>query len=145
MLQRLVDRLRPANVDALFTGADLPTTLCHVAEIMLDAALSADAIALSRLILAEASRFPELAAIAGQVGARDEAVTRIAALLQHATPGADAVRTRFAAEQFLQMVIALPQRRALGLGAPLGPAERRAWARDTVALFLGGYARAATT
>jgi hypothetical protein len=37
------------------------------------------------------------------------------------------------------MVIAVPQRRALGLGPPMSVVERRTWAHDTVALFLTGY------
>jgi len=139
VLQRLVARLRPPDVERLFIGPSLRATLVQLAEALLDAALTADALALYRLILTEASRFPELAAISDRVGARDEAVTRIAALLQHATPAADAARTRFAAEQFLHMVIALPQRRALGLGPRMSAAELRAWAHGTVALFLDGY------
>ena len=34
---------------------------------------------------------------------------------------------RFAAQQFLQMVITLPQRRAMGLGAPMSARELREW------------------
>jgi len=139
VLQRLVDRLRPPDVERLFHGSDLRATLNAIAEAVLDAALSPDALALSRLLLAEARRFPELAAIADQVGARDEAVTRIAAVLQHAAPGSAGAHTRFAAEQLLQLVIAVPQRRALGLGPSMSAAERRAWAHDTVELFLTGY------
>ena len=44
----------------------------------------------------------------------------------------------FAAEQFLQMVLTIPQRRALGLGKPMTPAELEAWARAVVDLFLDG-------
>ncbi|HET6981079.1 MAG TPA: TetR/AcrR family transcriptional regulator C-terminal domain-containing protein [Myxococcaceae bacterium] len=44
----------------------------------------------------------------------------------------------FGAQQFLHMVIAVPQRRAMGLGAPMTPAEIDAWARDVVELFLHG-------
>jgi len=36
------------------------------------------------------------------------------------------------------MVVALPQRRALGLGTPMTPAELESWPRETVALFLTG-------
>ena len=46
------------------------------------------------------------------------------------------------------MVIGLPQRRALGLGVPMTPAELEAWARDVVNLFLNGcrgWARTATS
>jgi hypothetical protein len=44
----------------------------------------------------------------------------------------------FGAQQFLHMVIAVPQRRAMGLGAPMTPAEINARARDVVELFLHG-------
>jgi hypothetical protein len=36
------------------------------------------------------------------------------------------------------MIIALPQRRAMGFGAPMTSAELDAWARDIVHLFLNG-------
>jgi hypothetical protein len=36
------------------------------------------------------------------------------------------------------MVIALPQRRAMGFGAPMPSAEIDAWAGDVVNLFLNG-------
>ena len=45
----------------------------------------------------------------------------------------------FAANQFLQMIVSLPQLRAIGLGAPIGPEELDAWVRSTVALSLEGY------
>jgi len=149
-MQRLVGRLRPNDhdVERLFIAGPLRETLTRLAEVVLAAALAPDAIALHRLILAEAGRFPELSLIADQLGARDEAVTRIAALLQHAVPDAtanDAARTRFAAEQFLHMVVALPQRRALGLGPRLTPAQLNDWARDTVVLFLNGYSGSTTS
>ena len=44
----------------------------------------------------------------------------------------------FAAEQFLHMLVAGPQRRALGLGTPMTAAALDAWARDAVNLFLNG-------
>jgi len=36
------------------------------------------------------------------------------------------------------MVVAVPQRRAMGLGQRMTPAETAAWARDVVNLFLNG-------
>ena len=36
------------------------------------------------------------------------------------------------------MVIGLPQRRAMGLGVPMTPAELEIWAGDVVNLFLNG-------
>ena len=46
--------------------------------------------------------------------------------------------TVFGAQQFLQMVIALPQRRAMGLGARMSKRELREWPRKVVDLFLNG-------
>ena len=46
--------------------------------------------------------------------------------------------SHFAATQFLHMVVALPQRRIMGLGVPMTPSELDAWAEDAVNLFLNG-------
>ena len=46
---------------------------------------------------------------------------------------------RFAADQFLQMIVSMPQSRAMGLGAPMDADELRSWVRGTVALFLNGF------
>ena len=141
VVHHVVERLRPQNDAALFEGAALDETLKRLAQVILHAALSPEALALHRVIVAEAPRFPELAAVVSEQSGRAEAVNRIAALLQHAA-GAGALAPReaaFAAAQFLQMVVALPQRRALGLGTPMSPAETTAWIDDTVALFLTGF------
>jgi hypothetical protein len=37
------------------------------------------------------------------------------------------------------MVVTLPQRRAMGFGAPMTAAELDAWADQVVGLFLNGY------
>ena len=129
-----------AGAAALFTGAGLPEILLRVARLVLSAALAPQAIALSRVILAEAPRFPELAeAILGE-GSRQEAVGHIAALLERERQAGRATfdPPQFAAEQFLQMVVSIPQRRAMGLGTPMGEAEMEAWCRQTVRLFVEG-------
>ena len=73
-------------------------------------------------------------------GTASSRVGQIAAMLdREARAGALAIdRPQFAAEQFLQLVVALPQRRALGLGSPMTAAEADAWADDCVNLFLNG-------
>jgi TetR/AcrR family transcriptional repressor of mexJK operon len=48
------------------------------------------------------------------------------------------IDSRFVAEEFILMVVTGPQRRALGLGTPLGSAELDRWIADTVTLFLEG-------
>jgi TetR/AcrR family transcriptional repressor of mexJK operon len=137
----LIERLRPESDTGLFAGGVLDEILTRLARFILRAALSPQALALHRTILAEATRFPELAAVVSEQGGSQEAISRIAALLdREAGDGNLAPRdAAFAAAQFLQMVVALPQRRALGLGKPMTVAELDAWAHDTVALFLTGF------
>jgi hypothetical protein len=67
-------------------------------------------------------------------------VGQIAAMLEReARAGTLTIdRPAVAAEQFLQLVVTLPQRRALGLGEPMTEAELDAWADDCVNLFLNG-------
>jgi AcrR family transcriptional regulator len=139
-------RLRPpeardaAGTAALFAGAELEEILLRLARLVLRAALSPLAIALQRVILSEAPRFPELAAAAIGEGSRQEAVGYIAALLERERQSGRIAldQPQFAAEQFLQMMVSLPQRRAMGLGTPMSEAELDAWGRHTVRLFLDG-------
>jgi AcrR family transcriptional regulator len=140
VVHRTVERLRPADVTGLFEGADFETVLLRIARMVLDAALTPEALALHRLILAEAARFPEMALVLNKEGSRQEAVRRIAALLQQKTQGHYITpdTAAFAAEQFLQLVVAIPQRRAMGLGKPMAKAERDIWAQNAVTLFLHG-------
>ena len=49
-----------------------------------------------------------------------------------------AEKRAFAAEQFISMVVTLPQRRAMGYGTPMTAAELDVWADKTVDLFLDG-------
>jgi hypothetical protein len=44
----------------------------------------------------------------------------------------------FAAQQFLHMIVALPQRRTMGLGVPMTAPELERWADNAVRLFLDG-------
>jgi AcrR family transcriptional regulator len=125
----------------LATNAATPLTdaLLLTARRALAVALEPDALALHRLLIAESGRFPELAEMVRQSGAAT-GMARIAGLL-----AAEMLAGRlapldpaFAAEQFLHLVLAGPQRRALGLAPPLDPAGIEAWAHDAVALFLNG-------
>jgi len=138
---RLIDSLRPPSDVALIAGGDLEAILVHLASLILNAALTPRVLALHRLIVAESKRFPELAAAVAKAGGRQEAVTLISTvLLRHGSnTAAGAHEASFAAQQLLQMVVSLPQLRALGLGTPMTPAELDAWVRGTVALFLEGF------
>jgi len=137
---RLITRMKPEHAEHLFEGKTLEAILLRLAEIILHAALSPEALALHRIILAEAKRFPELAAVMETEGSKAEAITRIAALLESAACKGE-IRVPdagFAAEQFLQMVIGVPQRRAMGAGSAMTNEELAEWTRQTVALFLNG-------
>jgi TetR/AcrR family transcriptional repressor of mexJK operon len=140
VVHRIIERLRPRADIPLIEGANLQAMLERLAALILRAALSPQAIALHRLIVAESARFPQLAAVVAREGATKEAIKLIAGLLERE---AKAGRLKldnpvFAAQQFLQMVIGLPQRRAMGLGAPMTARELGAWPRDVVHLFVNG-------
>ena len=138
---RLIDRLRPPPEVPLIEGEDLQQMLVHLGSLILHAALTPRVLQLQRLIVAESSRFPDLAAAVARAGGRREAVTLISGLLLRHAPaqGLRADDAVFAAQQFLQMIVSLPQLRALGLGGPMTATELDAWVRDTVALFLEGW------
>jgi TetR/AcrR family transcriptional regulator, mexJK operon transcriptional repressor len=137
VVHRIIERLRPPPGAPIIAGANLGAILEHLAGLILKAALSEPAIALHRLVVAESARFPKLATIATEQEASKEAIRLIAGLLdREASVHVD--DSMFAAQQFLHMVIALPQRRALGMGTPMGPAELRAWPRAVAELFLYG-------
>jgi TetR/AcrR family transcriptional repressor of mexJK operon len=140
VVRRIIEGLRPPADTPLYEGGSLKEVLRRLARLILRAVLTPRALALNRLMVAEAQRFPELAAIVAREGGRAEVVGHIALMLgREARAGTLAVdRPEFAAEQFLQLVVSLPQRRALGLGMPTTEAELDAWADDCVNLFLNG-------
>lgn len=139
VVQRLLQHWLPQFEAAFDAPAPLDTVLARSARRMLHVALSPEALALRRLLLAEAERFPELVDIAIEQGAT-RAIERIAALLEEERrAGRIALEDcRFAAMQFQEMVLSIPLRRAMGFGTPLGEAERDDWATKCVALFIAG-------
>lgn len=140
VVHQLVARLRPEHDEQLFIGKNREEILLGLASVILKAALKPEALALHRIMVGEAVRFPELAKVMDTEGARLEAVRRIGDLLQLTSPGKKLQRkdAEFAAEQFLDSVVTVPQRRAIGLGAPMKPAEVERWGKQAVALFLRG-------
>ena len=140
VLHRIIAGLRPPAAMPLVAGADLRAILRHIAGLILSAALRPQALALHRLIVGESARFPKLAAAVTGEGATQEAIALIAGVLSREVEAGRATLAdpAFAAEQFLQMVLTIPQRRALGLGNPMTPPELEAWARAVVDLFLDG-------
>lgn len=140
VVNRIIDRLHPPADVPLIDDGTLDSNLTRLAHLMLQGALSAEGLALSRLIAAESAKFPELAAIAAEKGGRQEAIELVSSLLvrHRRTERITIGNPEFAAQQFLQMVITIPQRRALGLGEPMTDGDLQRWVRDTVDLFLNG-------
>jgi TetR/AcrR family transcriptional regulator, mexJK operon transcriptional repressor len=139
VVHRIIDRLRsPADVERLV--GDLQEVLQRLARFILRAALLPEAVALNRMLVAESARFPKLAAVVTERGVTDEAIRFIAGILDREIRAGNLAldNPTFAAQELLYMIIALPQRRAMGFGAPMTSAELDAWARDVVNLFLNG-------
>jgi TetR/AcrR family transcriptional regulator, mexJK operon transcriptional repressor len=118
---------------------DLETALNDAAIRILAVALTPEAVALNRLLIAESARFPELPVMMDQAGAA-VGMIRIAGLLDDAIDKRTLppVDTYFAAEQFFHLILAGPQRRALGLGSKLDEQQTHVWRKASVALFLTG-------
>ncbi len=142
VVRRLIERWMPPFDAALLEAPSLAEGLRRAARHMLAVALTPEALALYRIMIAEGGRFPNLARILHELGAA-AGVERIA---QHfeariADGGIRPINARFAAEQFIMLVVAAPRRRALGLGTALDPAELDRWIEDGVELFLDGCRR----
>lgn len=136
----IIEQLRPPPNVPIVEGATLHEILRRLARLILNAALAPRAMALHRLVTAESARFPKLVRAVASESTTQEAKALIAGLLasELRDPRFSAEARAFAAEQFLVMVVAQPQRRALGVGAPMTAAELDAWADNVVTLFLHG-------
>lgn len=140
VVHRIIEQIRPPPGVPLLEGATLPEVLRRLAGLILRAALSPQAIALHRLVTTESARFPNLVRAVDQEGWAQEATALIGGLLERELQDAKltpALRT-FAAEQFLHMIVALPQRRTMGMGVPMTAQELEVWAANAVSLFLDG-------
>ncbi len=127
-----------AGFDAAMEGApSLDAALLAAGRRMLGVALTPSALALHRLMVAEAGRFPELAEALRDAGAR-AGIERVGRVLRAHRPDDSPARLAFLAEQFQHLVLAGPQARAMGLGESLDRAALDGWCRDSVALFLRG-------
>jgi len=137
----IIEHIRPPVDVPLLAGASLPEILRRLAGLILQAALSPPAIALHRLVTGESSRFPELASAVEKDGGQAEATALIAGLLERELPKIKLTvqDLGFAAQQFIYMVVAVPQRRATGFGVPMTPAELELWGDKAVTLFLEGF------
>jgi TetR/AcrR family transcriptional regulator, mexJK operon transcriptional repressor len=137
----IIEHIRPPADVPLLAGSSLPEILQRLAGLILKAALSPQALALHRLVTGESSRFPELALAVETEGRQSEATDLIAGLLarEQQNTQISIEDQRFAADQFIYMVVTLPQRRALGFGTRMTAAELDVWAHKVVSLFLEGY------
>jgi TetR/AcrR family transcriptional regulator, mexJK operon transcriptional repressor len=137
VVQRLVGTWLVGFDAALEEAPSLEAALLTAARRMMAVALTPTAIALHRLVVAEAGRFPELAA-ALRVGGARAGIERLCRVLHAHHPEVGSPRVAFLAEQFQHLVLAGPQARAMGLGEHLDPNALEAWCRDSVTLFLQG-------
>ena len=83
VVHRIIEGLRPPADALLYEGGSLEEVLRRLARLILRAVLTPRALALNRLMVAEAQRFPELAAIVAREGGRAEVVRHIALMLEH--------------------------------------------------------------
>jgi TetR/AcrR family transcriptional regulator, mexJK operon transcriptional repressor len=136
----IIEQIRPPPGVPLIEGATLHDVLRRLAAMILRAALAPTALALHRLVMAESTRFPELIRAVHNDGSTREAIALIDGLLardpRESTLSAE--NRVFAAQQFIVMVVSQPQRRAMGYGAPMTPADLDIWADKSVSLFLDG-------
>ena len=141
VVHEIIEQIRPAAGVPLIEGATVRDILRRLAAMMLRAALSPRAIALHRLVMAESARFPELVRAVHGDGSAREATALISGVLAQELRDAkqSAEHRAFAAEQFIFMVVTLPQRRAMGFGKPMTAAELDVWADKVVGLFLNGF------
>ena len=122
---------------------DVEKSLNEIARRFLELVLSPDAIAVNRITIAEAVRFPQLGDVFWRAGP-EQTRTQIEAFLRRADEaGALSVADpKRAAEQFISLMRGdLHLRQLLRLDAPLKPAELRAAARAAVATFLRAFGR----
>jgi TetR/AcrR family transcriptional regulator, mexJK operon transcriptional repressor len=140
VVHEIIAQIRPPADVPLIEGATLHNVLRRLAGMILRAALSPKALALHRLVMAESARFPELVRAVHGDGSTREATTLISGLLARELRDSklNAENRAFAAQQFIFMIVSLPQRRAVGYGTPMTAGELDAWADKSVALFLNG-------
>ncbi|HEY0205386.1 MAG TPA: TetR/AcrR family transcriptional regulator [Acetobacteraceae bacterium] len=134
VVQRLVATWLVGFDAALERAPTLNEALLAAGRGMLTVALTPQALALHRLVVAEAGR-PEIGA-ALQAGGTRSGIERLCRVLHAHRPDLPPARLAFLAEQFQHLVLAGPQARAIGLGPPMDGDAADAWCRDSVALFL---------
>jgi len=120
---------------AVDSAPSLEAALLAVGQRMLAVALTPPALALHRLMVAEAGRFPELATALRNGGSRS-GIERLCRVLHAHRPNVNPTQLAFLAEQFQHLILAGPQARAMGLGESLDREAQNAWCANSVSLFL---------
>lgn len=139
VVHRIIGQIRPPADVPLLVGTTLQEIMRRLTGLLLQAALSPQAAALHRLVTAESVRFPNLArAVYGDWVQQATKLIHdvLARELQDARSAEDLLI--FAAEQFLHMIVTLPQRRIMGLDVPVTANEIDSWADRSVNLLLNG-------
>ncbi|HWB48164.1 MAG TPA: TetR/AcrR family transcriptional regulator [Stellaceae bacterium] len=119
-------------------------SLTEIAHRFLNLVLSPDAIAVNRITIAEAVRFPQLGEVFWRAGP-ERTRAQIEAFLRRAdNAGTLAVGdARLAAEQFIALLRGdIHQRQLLRIDPAIDPAELAAAARNAVATFLRAFGKA---
>lgn len=137
VVARIVERARPPAL-AGASRHELREALREFGIHALRAALSPQVLALYRLIIGESHRFPDLLEAAALSGGRAQGVRMLTELMHRELPGLDPADAEFAAQQYLQMLISLPQLRAMGIGEAMSDAQCGAWVERSVDLLLDG-------
>ncbi len=138
VVARIVDGARAGSLDALPKGLAAREALRQFGVATLRAALQPQVLALYRLIISESGRFPDLLRAVSLSGGRAQAVRMLAPLLRSEWPRLRAADADFAAQQYLQLLVSLPQLRAMGIGEPMDDEACRAWVDHSLQLLLQG-------
>src|SRR6202047_1798597 len=111
VVHEIIEQIRPPAGVPLIEGATLRDVLRRLAGMIVRAALSPQAIALHRLVMAESARFPELVRGVPPGGSAREATALIGGLLARDLRDSklNAESRAFAAEQFIFMIVSQPQ------------------------------------
>ncbi len=141
VFRRQIDRWQAVSApDAPAPGARVGDVLLSAARRMIAVALAPEAVAISRIVMAQAIRFPDLARTVQREGWQRSTLS-VAALLDHfVRDGQIAVDdTEMAADLFLSLVIGRQTRTAM-LGIATDPEQIDRRVEAAVSLFLTGAA-----
>jgi TetR/AcrR family transcriptional repressor of mexJK operon len=123
---------------------EVEASLTEIARRFLELVLSPDAIAVNRITIAEAVRFPQLGEVFWRAGP-ERTRAQIEAFLRRAVEAAtlDIVDVRLAAEQFIALLRGdIHLRQLLRLDTAVDAAELNAAAKNAVATFLKAFGTA---